>query len=409
MANVTRIKVVGPLAGQSDGFAEYLTELGYAPASVEIRLRLLGHLSRWLLAEMVDAEQCDEGVLGRFRLAHRKSHADVSTESLGLVVTYLRSVAAVPEPAPALPPAAGSVDDVLDQWREFLFTDRGLLASSVRYYRALGRPLLMTQVDGGVVNFATLDAHAVANFVRETLPGMPIGSSKLMITALRSLLRFLYGASLVATDLSPLVPARAGYRDSGLPRGLNPAEVTIFLAAADRDSPVGRRDLAVVLLLVRLGLRACEVAHLCLEDVDWRAGTLRILGKGSRSDLVPLPADVGKALAAHLQAARRPATAGRAVFVGAIAPYRPLTANTVKAITRGIGQRAGLGRVGSHRLRHTAATATINAGASWEEVGQLLRHRSLESTAIYAKVDVVRLRTLTRPWPGLPTEPEARS
>ena len=411
MVKVLGFDVAGPLAGEAAGFAEDLTTLGYAPTSVVLRLRLLDHLSRWLLTECVDPLHCDEEVLARFLVARKSTHKDLSSaRALSLVVTFLRSVGALPPVAPVVRAAPGSVGDVLDRWGKFLASDREFRKGTIAYYQDFGRSFLNAQAHDDVFDVTVLDAHAVASFVREVVPAMPRGSAKLLISALRSLLRFLFLMGMVSKDLSPLVPARAGYRDAGVPRGLSPEHVIVLVEAAQkRDSPTGRRDLAVVLLLVRLGLRAGEVARLCLDDVDWRAGTLRIMGKGGRIDLVPLPVEVGAALAAHLQSERRPGTAGREVFTGATAPYRPATATIVTGIARRVSQSAGLGRVGSHQLRHSVATATINAGASWEEVSQLLRHRSLASTAIYAKVDLTRLRTLAQPWPGLPAGTGVRS
>lgn len=406
---VVGVVVRGPLVGYAVGFAEVLSARGYAPTSIVLRVRVLAHLSRWLLAEGVLPWGCDEAVLGRFLAARQADHVDLSSAwALDLVVSFLRSVGAVPLPAGPVAVELGSVEDVLDRWGLFLADERGLTVTTIRYYRFLGRPFLVPLVHDGVVAFGSITELVVASFVRETLPGLPVGSAKLTITALRSLLRFLFVSGDVGQDLAPLVPARAGYRDAGLPRGLSPEAVSGLLAAVDSASVKGRRDRAVVLLLLRLGLRSVEVAGLSLEDLDWRAGTVRILGKGGQSDVLPLPADVGEALAAHLQSERRPEFAGRAVFAGSRAPYRPATAAMVTGIVRSLAKEAGLGSVGAHRLRHSVGAATINAGASLEEVGQLLRHRSLSSTTIYAKVDLVRLATVARPWPGIGSGLEAR-
>lgn len=404
------IKVRGPLGAYGEGFVEFLSGRGYARTSIEVRVRLLAHLSRWLLAEALDPWDCDAAILQRFLVARQGDHQALSSaRALALVVTYLRSAGVVPEQGAASEPAAGSVDELLERWEVFLAVERGIKASTIRYYRSLARPFLVSRVRSSVIDFRGLDGLVVAAFARDTIPQMPVGSAKLTVTALRSLLRFLFLEGFTTTDLAPVVPARAGYRDTGLPRGLSPVDVTALLAATESESAVGRRDRAVVLLLVRLGLRASEVAGMCLDDLDWRSGTLRIAGKGGRMDVMPMPAEVGAALSGHLQSERHPVMAGRAVFCGSIAPYQPLTAGTVKAIVNRVGQRAGLGQVGAHRLRHSVATATVNAGASLAEVGQLLRHRSLSSTTIYAKVDLNRLATLTRPWPHAVAGQEPRS
>ena len=177
-----------------------------------------------------------------------------------------------------------------------------------------------------------------------------------------------------------------------------------MVSACDASDPVGRRDLAVITLMRRLGLRCAEVASLRLQDLDWPAGTVTISGKGGRTDRMPPPVDAGQALVDYLRAGR-PDTCARTVFVRAVAPFTPLHPSSVSCIVARVARRAGLGTVHGHRLRHTAATATLNAGAGLEEVAQLMRHAGVATTVIYAKTDRSRLAQLARPWP---TEASAR-
>jgi integrase len=215
---------------------------------------------------------------------------------------------------------------------------------------------------------------------------------------LRSCLRFLHVAGLIEAPLVWAVPSVADLRDRTLPRGLEPAAVRKLLASCDRRRTIGRRDYAIVLLLSRLGLRRGEVAAMQLEDIDWRAGELLIRGKGPRQDVLPLPVDVGEALVSYLR--RRPRCESRALFVRMTAPLQELAPHTIGWIVREACTRAGLPRVGAHRLRHTAATEMLRQGASLAEIGQVLRHREQKTTAIYAKVDRRALRALARPWPS---------
>jgi integrase/recombinase XerD len=307
--------------------------------------------------------------------------------------------------APATAPVAepvGPVEAVLEQWAVFLRDERALISTTVAYYRALAAPFVASRLRGTVLEWDTVDARAVAEFVALTIPQLPVGTAKLTITALRSLLRYLFLSGVLSARLDVVVPARAGYRDAGLPRGLPAADIAAMIAGRAGDTPLRRRDRAVLVLLSRLALRAQDLAGLELDDFDWRGGTIRIRGKGGQTDLMPMPADVGQAVAEHLEGPR-PTSAGRSVFFSHVAPGKPLGGSAVKAIVRRAGDQAGVGKVGAHRLRHTVATATINAGASLEEVGQLLRHRGLASTTIYAKVDVVSLGRLLRPWPSSTT------
>ena len=220
-------------------------------------------------------------------------------------------------------------------------------------------------------------------------------------TALRSLLRFGNAQGLLSKDLTAAVPSIARWRLSGLPQPLPPDQVRALLEVCDPADPVGCRDRAVIVLMRRLALRNAEVAALRLDDIDWISGTVLVAGKGGRVDRMPLPTDVGEALVGYLRSGRPP-TPERTVFVRAVAPFTPLGPSSVSCIVARAARRAGLGTVHGHRLRHTAASETLNAGASLDEVAQLLRHQGVASTVIYAKVDRSRLAALARPWPTAP-------
>jgi len=197
------------------------------------------------------------------------------------------------------------------------------------------------------------------------------------------------------------VPSVAAWKLAGLPKALADGQVAALLASCDQHTAVGRRDLAILTVLARLGLRASEAAALRLDDIGWRRGEITVHGKGNRHDRLPLPADVGQAVVAWLTAGRPDATAGgREVFVRVRAPQRALTRGAVTQVVARAGQRAGLGPIHAHRLRHTAATGMLRVGGSLGEIGQVLRHRHALTTAIYANVDIDALRPLTRPWPA---------
>lgn len=225
------------------------------------------------------------------------------------------------------------------------------------------------------------------------------GSAKFVVTALRSLLRFLFLAGHTHCQLASAVPAVAHWGAGSLPRALSPDGVAALLADCDAATLGGRRDRAVLALLARLGLRAGEVAGLELEDLDWAAGEISVRGKGSRRERLPLPADVGEALVAYLRGGR-PRVGCRKVFLRLNAPIEGLTVPAVTAVVYRACARAGLPRAGAHRLRHSAASAMLAGGGTLLEVGQVLRHVRLETTAIYAKIDQAALRGLARPWPG---------
>ncbi|MEO7836501.1 MAG: tyrosine-type recombinase/integrase, partial [Acidimicrobiales bacterium] len=219
------------------------------------------------------------------------------------------------------------------------------------------------------------------------------------VCALRSFLRFLHVAGMTERPLAEAVPSVADRRRASIPRHLDPGVVAALIAGCDTTTAMGRRDAAILGVLARLGLRAGEVASLCLEDLDWRAGEIVVAGKGRRVERMPLPSEMGEAIVAYLVDGR-PDSAGRNVFLGVDAPHAPLSRGGVKSVVYHACDRVGFARVGPHRLRHTVATETLRAGGSMTEVAQLLRHRRVETTAVYAKVDRASLQALALPWPG---------
>jgi site-specific recombinase XerC len=279
----------------------------------------------------------------------------------------------------------------------WLDRERGLSPVSVRCYAMQAKAFLAAAGGPGAVS--ELDAGMVTAFIVEHSRGRNGWSAKAMVTSLRAFLRFAHATGRTAVPLAGAVPAVASWRLAALPRGLSQAEIGRLLAGCDRDTVTGLRDYAVLSLLARLGLRGAEAAGLRLDDIDWRAGEIAVCGKGSRTERLPLPILAGEALAAWL-AGGRPWCESRAVFVTVRRPYRQLTPGAVRAVMGRACDRAGLERRGAHRLRHALATEMLRAGASLPEVGQVLRHRSLLSTSVYAKVDQDALRPLARPWPG---------
>ncbi len=398
MVKVLRSFVRGPLEPHVTGFAELLLRQGYSRTSAEQHVCFIAHLDRWLATEGIALDGLSRPVIERY-LAERCAagyREYRSVKALRPLLDYLAPLGVLPIPQVVLP---GPVEDLLDRYRAYLIGERGLTAGTSRGYVDFVRPFVVTRLRGAVLDLAGLTAADVTGFVLGACPGRAVGSAKLIVCALRSLLRWLHLTGQVSTSLAAAVPSVAGWRLSGLPKGLEPGELRRLLASCDRRTPTGRRDYAVVLLLSRLGLRAGEVARLGLDDIDWRRGEIAIVGKGNRAERLPLPADVGAAIAAYLRRGRPVSAEGRSVFVRVHAPHRALTTGGVTEVVFDAAQRAGLGKMHAHRLRHTAATAMLRAGSPLPEVGQVLRHRSPLTTAIYAKVDRDALAVLARPWP----------
>jgi site-specific recombinase XerD len=399
MRDPSRVQVVGPLAPFAAGFAAELERVGYTRNAAALQLLLMAQLSDWLERERLTAAALTPGRVEAFAAARRAAGQGTyrSAKALAPLLVYLRRLGVVPAVADAEVTAVGVL---LARYRVFLTVERGLTAGTIRGYVDAVRPFLEGRLDAaGELELRELTAADVLGFVLAACPGRRRGSAKLIVTALRSLLGFLHVAGLAARPLASAVPSVAGWRLAGLPRALEPGQAGRLLASCDREAPAGLRDFAILTLLVRLGLRRGEVAGLALDDIDWRAGELIVHGKGSRSERLPLPADVGEAIAAYLHRARPCSVEGRPVFVRIKAPHRALTPGGVTQVVVAAAHRAGLPPITAHRLRHTAATELLRAGAPLVEIGQLLRHRSELTTAIYAKVDRDRLRELARPWP----------
>jgi site-specific recombinase XerD len=394
-------KVAGPLAEYADGFRAELFRLGYTPLTAACQLRLTAHLSRWLTAEGLAAQDLDMPTAERYFAARRLAGYanERTTEALGPLLGYLRRLGAAPLP-PAEP--ATETSQLLDRFAAYLASERGLAPTTVTLNVRLTRPFLQQRAldHGGRLDLEQLTAGEVRAFVLDQARKQP-RSAKRIVTALRSLLRFLHAGGVLAAPLAGAVPSPAGHALAGLPRALEPGQVEAMLDSCDPATATGRRDRAVLLMLSRMGLRAGEVAGLGLDDIGWRRGEITVRGKGGRRDRLPLPADVGAAIVAYLRDGRPSGALDRTVFIAAQAPRQALSYSGVTTIVAESAIRAGIpGPVHAHRLRHSAATAMLRGGGSLTEIGQALRHARPATTAIYAKVDIDALRPLGRPWPG---------
>lgn len=391
----------GPLGRFLDTFAQQLADCGYALDTGQKQLRTVARLSRWMASRTLAADDLDERVVAQSLRARRRRGRmrPIEPKTLALFLEYLRRQGVVSRP----PPCAAEDGRALVQ-RDFehhLLRERGLASATVGNYLGISRTFLSMHFPTGRVELHQLTPAGVIGFVRRVAQARPPRSAKFTITGLRAFLRFLYMHGRTATDLAAAVPTVPHWKVETLPQSLTAGEVERLLRGCDRTTAVGQRDYAVLCLLARLGLRAGEVAAMTLDDIDWRAGELTVRGKGGTRERLPLPAEVGQALAAYLREAR-PACATRHALVKARAPFREFAGSTtVCRIVEQAIKRAGLNppRRGAHLLRHSLATALLRRGASLREIGDVLRHRHLATTQIYAKVDVAALQGLAQPWP----------
>jgi site-specific recombinase XerD len=361
-------------------------------------LKELGQVGCWLASEGLTTDDLDEVRVLEFRAFRRQAgyRRVPGPRALVPLLTYLREVGATREPLPSTAP----LDALLRGYDRWMVDERGLAATTIIRYDNTARRFLTEQaMTGDALHLGTLTGADVNAFLLRECARVSCGSAKGRVAELRSVLRFLYLQGLTPMRLGSSVPPVGGWRLATVPPTISPGDVQRLLDSCDRTTLIGRRDFAMMTVIARLGVRSIEVARLELEDLDWRVGELLIRGKGGRRDRLPLPTDVGQALVDYLT--ERPGiTAVRQVFLTLRAPYGPIRADLVGDVVQRACQRAGVGHVGPHRLRHALARELLRRGAGLMAIGRVLRHQDLATTALYAKVDLDTLRRVAQPWPG---------
>lgn len=392
----------GPLVAYIDSFTALLNEQGYSQSSAHLQTRLVADFSQWLKRNNVAVHEITLEHTKRYlrcRARHLRPRRD-DTAALIRLLNLLRQQGVITNQE--VQTEATEVEQLAEEFVLFLRQERALAAATVVNYSAFALQFLTERFGAGQVQLSDLCATDVVAFVQRQAVCLHLKRAKLMTSALRSFLRFVRYRSDIAVDLAAAVPAVANWSMASIPRSISHDHAKQVLAHCNRQTAAGRRDYAILLLLARLGLRAGEIAALTLDDIDWEAGHLRVHGKGGRECQLPLPVDVGEAISAYLQQGR-PRSSGRCLFLHAKAPIRGLNNHgAVSLIVRHAFDRAEIDspRKGAHQFRHALATQMLRQGASLSEIGELLRHRSPETTRIYAKVDLDSLRTLALPWPG---------
>jgi site-specific recombinase XerD len=393
----------GPLAPYIVSFSKWAIGQGYSLWSLRRRIWIAVSFSRWLAEKSVRLSSVSSRHFDQY-LRYRTRRQDIypgDTTALKQLLVFLRDrkVIAVEK---IRPPSLTSVERYVQAFERYLRDERVLATATIIYYVRFIRAFLKDRFESKTVTLSRLCAGDVVQFVQRQAPRLHLKRAKLLTTALRSFLQYTRYRGYVRLDLAAAVPRVANWSMPSIPRAIAPDQVRRLLAQINRRTAVGRRDYAILLLLARLGLRSCEVAFLELDDIDWRDGSLSVHGKGGRLVQLPLPKDVGEAIAAYLEHGRPP-SASRRVFLRAKAPIRGfLDSSAVGTIVRHALLRAGIDAptTGAHQFRHGLATEMLRQGASLSEIGELLGHRSPETTKIYTKVDINALRTLALPWPG---------
>jgi len=385
-----------------DSFAAHLAACGYATATIRSQLKLLGQFNEWLIRRRCAIHQLNDELVTSFlkRCTRRGGVQRGDAKTLRQFLIHLRTRG-------VLAPLAPVVDDsplgqLQHEYARYLTTERGLAPVTVSDYVDVLRRFLTERFGNGPLDFSTLTVSTITTFVIRQARTMSPRYAQSMVSALRSICRFLRQRGAIDRDLAAAMPSVSDWRLATIPKYLNPEEVERVLQTCDGKTAVGRRDHAILLLLARLGLRAGEIIALELDDIRWRAGDILVRSsKRLPLDRLPLLAEVGDALATYLRRDRPPHTTRR-VFLCTRAPRRGFAnPSTVSTIVRRALARAGLSPAlkGAHLFRHSLATRMLRHGASLPEIGMVLRHRAVQTTEIYAKVDLDGLRALTQPWP----------
>ncbi len=394
------VRITGPLASYVNRLWENLLDHGYTPKSSRNILRAIANLSCWGSRHGISFQHLHPQDLARFFAARRRAGytAFICDQSLDAALMPLESMGAIQWIEPKVT-RLNAFERLFADYAKYILIERGVGQKTALGYVKIGRRFLAKFHDVSRFNLTCLNADDVISFILKESRKYSIGTTKYAVTALRAFFHFLFRRGDTPHDLSIAVPAVAGWRMSSLPKSFEHVQVKKLLQACDRRFWRGRRDFAVLLLMTRLGLRACEVARLSLDDIDWRCGELVIRGKNRRHDRLPLPPDIGAALACHLSD-RTQGIKERSIFLRERAPRRGYCTGGIQRIVDACLKRTGLPPGNSHRLRHTAATLILRRGGSLDDVAHVLRHKSHDTTAIYAKVDLTALRSVVRRWLG---------
>lgn len=390
----------GPLGPYLDGFAWRLYECDYNPAVGQGYVRCIGYLSRWLEEQGFKDYELDERKI-RDHLEGLKHHKDTVVRSSPhlLFLSYLREIGVIKRPPPE---TMSEVLRIVKEYVDYLRQERGLAEATLAHRRIFPRRFLEERFGKKAVQLSRLKTQDFIRYIQNHAHEYGAVYCAQIVLVLRDFCRFLYLRKYISEDIAPSLPRMPHWKIVRLPNHLERPDVARILKTCERKTPKGMRDYAILLLLIRLGLRAGEVRNLTLDDIDWENGEITICGKGFKRNRLPLPQEVGKAMVQYLRHGRPPCSS-RHFFIRMHAPYtRFQCSGPIGKIVKQAIERIGLNpsHKGSHILRHTFATNLLRRGASLPEIGRMLGHESISSTLVYAHVDIKNLKKVAQPWPG---------
>lgn len=392
----------GPLGEHIDAFVKHLSNEGYAVWTIKYSMRMLADFTTWMQEQQVALTALAEQSVNTFfqqRYLTLRPHRD-DLAILMKLLTFLRMTGIIAEPIRVVNHPA--IDNILQEFQQHLIDQRNLTPITIQTYLGTVEHFLMHCYAAKPLRLETLSVQEITGFMLQQARHYSAGHTQLIASGLRNFFRFLLQQGVTKTNFSQCVLTPARRQLSTLPKFMKADDVELLLQSVDQETPAGRRNFAILQLLARLGLRSGEVASLTLDDINWDEGTITVGGKGGHKDQLPLPHEVGQAIANYLRDGR-PSCSTRHVFLRLRAPLRGfLHGAAVGTIVCRALNKAGLHPAfkGAHLLRHSLATRLLREGASLIEIGELLRHRHLNTTQIYAKVDEKALSRLAPPWPG---------
>ena len=389
----------GVLGKYLDLFAKSLSEQGYTRRTACEHLRVAAQFSNWLKCKRIPVGKITSGHVTSYLRAKGECSKNGHALALRQLLSLLRQECVIKEETVLV---ASGTERLIEEFDHYLRTVRGAAAKTAIHYTWFARHFLRDRFRRADPNLSKVGAEDIIGFVHRQARCYGNRQTQLMTGALRSFFQYARFRGYVDRDLAAAVPAVPRRSVTSVPRALPRDQVELVLNGCNRNTAIGRRDYAVLMLLSRLGVRACEIVSLRLDDIDWQAGSITVRGKGQRSLSLPMPPDVGKALADYLRHGR-PNTRSRVLFLRHIAPIRGFKGSqTICSIVRTALFRVGIDSPlkGAHQFRHSLATELLRRGASLSEIGEILGHHRLESTALYAKVDLTSLRAIALPWPG---------
>lgn len=383
-----------------DSFSQALCDKGYSARWIRSYIRLASDFGRWCSVKNLVAQEVTIEHIAEYK-SYRATHEGKPVYGTGIEIALQQLLMVVRPDCKSVLIELAPADSLLKEFLEYLSSERRLAPTTIRMYRLFVKRFLADYIGKEDLKFDSLNHADVIRFVQRQTE-LFVSNLQMMTSALRSFLRYLRYRGYVKIDLEHCVP-RVAYRSHrGIPRGLSPEQIELVLSRCNRATIVGRRDYAILLLLARLGLRAGEVAALRLDDINWTEGTITVCGKTRCQSQLPLPHEVGEAIAQSLKD-RKSGTPSRALFLRRRAPITQLKDGAaigeiaIRALERA---KVDAPKKGSHLFRHALATNMLKSGSTLTEIAELLRHQSPRSTAIYAKVDLDSLRTIALPWPG---------